>query len=154
MNINTKLIDFLCRKQKWIEGISIFLLCLSIGFKYDDGKTTWMWNNYPFLAIIIVLTLLIVAITWIRIERLKVDKRIKKIWKKHADSESESTLDQLSNRQQEVLKLIGEGKSNKEIMADLFIEHSTIKTHINMIYKTLKIKNRKEAKVIIKASKT
>jgi DNA-binding CsgD family transcriptional regulator len=38
------------------------------------------------------------------------------------------------------------GKTNKEIMSELFIEQSTLKSHINQIYKQLNIKNRNELK--------
>lgn len=49
-----------------------------------------------------------------------------------------------------ILELISLGKSNKEIANDLFIELSTVKTHINKLYSKLGIKNRQEA---IKISK-
>ena len=47
-------------------------------------------------------------------------------------------------------KLIGDGKSNKEIAIELFIELSTVKTHINKLYTKLKIKNRNEARQKVK----
>lgn len=49
-----------------------------------------------------------------------------------------------------ILELISLGKSNKEIANDLFIELSTVKTHINKLYSKLGVKNRQEA---IKISK-
>ncbi|GAB4110917.1 MAG: hypothetical protein OHK0057_02610 [Thermoflexibacter sp.] len=51
----------------------------------------------------------------------------------------------LSPREIEVLTLIKEGLSNKEIAEKLFISLSTVKTHINNIYKILEVKNRREA---------
>ena len=53
----------------------------------------------------------------------------------------------LSAKELQILKLIAEGKTNKEIAAIQFIEISTVKTHINNIYTKLSIKNRKEASV-------
>lgn len=50
----------------------------------------------------------------------------------------------LSSRELEVLDLINSGLSNKEIAAKLFISLSTVKTHINNIYKILEVKNRRE----------
>ena len=63
-------------------------------------------------------------------------------------NERKETVDLLSNltyKEISILKLIGEGKSNKEIAAISFVEISTIKTHINNIYNKLGISNRKEA---------
>lgn len=61
-----------------------------------------------------------------------------------------SPLELLSKRELEVLQQIAEGKSNKEIAETLFIDVSTVKSHVNNIYKTLKISNRKEAVALIK----
>src|ERR1700744_5075803 len=54
-------------------------------------------------------------------------------------------LQQLTNKELAILQLIAEGKSNKEIAAENYVEVSTIKTHINNIYTKLGIENRKEA---------
>jgi DNA-binding NarL/FixJ family response regulator len=55
-------------------------------------------------------------------------------------------LHELTERQREVYDLIILGKTNKEIMSELFIEQSTLKSHINQIYKKLNIKSRSELK--------
>ena len=60
-------------------------------------------------------------------------------------------LDELSDRQKEVYVLILAGKTNKEIMTTLFIEQSTLKSHINQIYKKLNIKSRRDLKSNIKS---
>ena len=49
--------------------------------------------------------------------------------------------DPLSGREKEVLTLIAEGSTNKEIAARLFISVSTVKTHRVNIMKKLKIKD-------------
>ena len=41
-------------------------------------------------------------------------------------------------------QMIAEGKSNKKIANLLFIEISTVKTHINKIYTKLNVKSRKK----------
>ena len=51
----------------------------------------------------------------------------------------------LTAKELEILQMIAEGKSNKEIANLLFIEISTVKTHINKIYTKLNVKSRKEA---------
>jgi DNA-binding NarL/FixJ family response regulator len=54
-------------------------------------------------------------------------------------------LQQLTSKELAILQLIAEGKSNKEIAAENYVEVSTIKTHINNIYTKLGISNRREA---------
>ena len=51
----------------------------------------------------------------------------------------------LTRREKQIMQLIAEGKTNKEIAAAYFIEVSTVKTHVNNIYCKLAVKNRKEA---------
>jgi DNA-binding NarL/FixJ family response regulator len=51
----------------------------------------------------------------------------------------------LSRRETEVLKLVGEGASNTEIAKQLFIDETTVKTHIHRILDKLHVKNRTEA---------
>lgn len=48
----------------------------------------------------------------------------------------------LTKRELEIVKLIKSGKKNHEIAEILFVEISTIKTHINNIYAKLQIQNR------------
>ena len=53
-------------------------------------------------------------------------------------------LDQLSPRERLIFNAIKNGKTNKEIAATLFISLSTVKTHINNIYKKLGVSSREE----------
>jgi len=55
---------------------------------------------------------------------------------------------QLTSKEKEILDLIRDGKSNKEIASSLFVEVSTVKTHINKIYSKIGASNRQEAKSI------
>ena len=50
----------------------------------------------------------------------------------------------LSARQTEILERILEGKSRKEIAADLHLSENTVKTHTGMLYKTLGVSGRDE----------
>jgi len=56
-----------------------------------------------------------------------------------------SQIDTLTNKEQEVLKLINDKKTNKEIASALFISEATVKTHINNIYRKLNVNSRKDA---------
>lgn len=54
--------------------------------------------------------------------------------------------DNLTQQEKAVLHEILEGRSNKEIAAALFISLSTVKSHINSIYKKLGVSSRKDLK--------
>jgi DNA-binding CsgD family transcriptional regulator len=54
----------------------------------------------------------------------------------------------LSKRQMEVLKLLGQGKTNKEIAMALFRSPNTIKLHVSAILKHLKLKSRVQAALL------
>jgi LuxR family maltose regulon positive regulatory protein len=70
-----------------------------------------------------------------------------------ADSDGKKTSRQpeetngaiLSRREIEILPLLGEGMSNKEIAARLHVSPVTIKTHLQNIYRKLNVRNRVEA---------
>lgn len=51
----------------------------------------------------------------------------------------------LTVKEKEVLKLASQGKSNKEIADTMFIKEVTVKTHLNSIFKKLKVNNRTQA---------
>lgn len=51
----------------------------------------------------------------------------------------------LTTQEVKILNLIQSGKSNKEIAGELFIEVSTVKSHINKLYSKLGVKNRASA---------
>ncbi len=148
MKIIHHIADLLSRHQKKLEFIIIFFLCLAIGFNFSfkDQKTSWLWNDYPFVAVILLMAILLIASIWIRIEKSKTWKLIQEIKQDNSISNSgkENRLDELSARQREVYDLIVIGKSNKEIMNELSIELSTLKTHINKIYKIMQVDSRKE----------
>lgn len=50
----------------------------------------------------------------------------------------------ISEREQEIIELVMEGKSNIQIKDSLFISYHTVKNHLSNIYKKLNIKTRHE----------
>ena len=66
-------------------------------------------------------------------------------------SVKESPLSALTERQNEVLQLMCQGKSNKEIARDLDIAESTVKAHVSVILKVLEVSSR--AKAILAAER-
>jgi DNA-binding NarL/FixJ family response regulator len=53
--------------------------------------------------------------------------------------------EKLSEREKEVLQLVGQGQTNSEIAGRLFIGESTVRTHLQRILAKLNLKNRAEA---------
>ena len=58
----------------------------------------------------------------------------------------------LSLRENEILEMIIQNKSNNEIANVLYISINTVKYHIKKLYQKLQIKNRKQVKTILKSS--
>ncbi len=52
---------------------------------------------------------------------------------------------QLTKQEEKILQLIVQGQSNKEIASTLYVELSTVKSHINKLYSKLSVSKRSEA---------
>jgi LuxR family maltose regulon positive regulatory protein len=61
------------------------------------------------------------------------------------NQEAAALIADLTNREMEVLLLLGERLTNKEISARLFISPDTVKKHTIKIYAKLEVKNRRQA---------
>jgi NarL family two-component system response regulator LiaR len=57
----------------------------------------------------------------------------------------EELTEPLTERETEVLKLIARGKANKQIARELFLAMSTVKTHVNNLYRKLDVSSRTQA---------
>ena len=53
-------------------------------------------------------------------------------------------LDRLSNREQEVMRLIARGYTYKEVASELFISIKTVETHMSSVLRKLQLSNRSE----------
>lgn len=56
-------------------------------------------------------------------------------------------LEELTDREREVLTLVGHGHTNQEIAAELFITEATVKTHVGNIFTKLDVRDRAAAVV-------
>ncbi|NDJ61705.1 MAG: response regulator transcription factor, partial [Chloroflexi bacterium] len=61
------------------------------------------------------------------------------------ESEAQTLVDPLSDRELEVLRLLAQGMSNRDIAARLFLSVGTVKVHARNIYGKLGVSNRTEA---------
>lgn len=64
------------------------------------------------------------------------------------DPQLKKRMLQLTSRQKQVLKLLTDGMTNKEIATELGLSEYTIKIHITGIFKTLHVSNRTQAVIV------
>ena len=138
--------DYLSEHERKIIGLGIFSFLSLISFQHRHGEFHFYLYEFPSLVFLFALLASISVVTLIQIQRAKIRKLSDQI--RHNDSAPASVVQEkiqkLTRRQQEVVELILQGKSNTEIQSMLHIEMSTLKTHINQIYKELGIQNRRE----------
>lgn len=60
------------------------------------------------------------------------------------------SLTPLTAKEKEVLELVSQGFSNKEIADKMYVREVTVKTHLNSIFKKLKVTNRTQAVLLAK----
>jgi DNA-binding NarL/FixJ family response regulator len=56
--------------------------------------------------------------------------------------------DELSRREMDVLELLVRGLSNKQIAKELFIDETTVKTHLHRIFEKLNVRDRTQAAIL------
>ena len=69
-----------------------------------------------------------------------------------AGKSAASPLDDLTERERQILELVAGGDSNKEIAADLGLSEKTVKHHMTNILQKLQVRNRVEAALLAKGS--
>jgi len=62
-----------------------------------------------------------------------------------ADTDTFPLAKPLTNRQSQVLDLVAQGKSNKQIAYDMGVSEATVKLHINALLRSLHVTNRTQA---------
>tara|TARA_R110002126_G_scaffold122273_1_gene263939 strand:- start:3046 stop:4098 length:1053 start_codon:yes stop_codon:yes gene_type:complete len=92
-------------------------------------QNIWKWLVSSLLALSIFLNIFLV----IRQKRL-------------AKNMQNNSLEKLTEQEQNIAQEILKNKTNKEIASGMFISVSTVKTHINNLYKKLNVNSREEIK--------
>jgi len=75
------------------------------------------------------------------------DKIVKELFRQPGRLESSQHLNDLTNKEAEVLKLVANGATNKEIASSLHISDNTVKYHLRNIMEKLHVKNRAQMAV-------
>jgi len=147
------LLHLLSKYQKHLLGLAIFLALFAVSFSTKKGETKQLFQNSPVTMFLLVAVSIILVAIYIVMDKNKIESLANKIAElsKEKANDIHKHLEKLTPQQKRVYDLIITGKSNKEIMSDLYIEQSTLKSHINQIYKKLQIKNRKELKSSLKS---
>jgi len=104
----------------------------SVEITTKETSSYWVW---------IIIGLLIVSglLNVFQFQKLKTHKHSNKLTEK-----------KLTQQEKKILDLILQDKTNKEIASLLFLSISTIKTHINNLYKKIDVESREEAKTLYK----
>ena len=77
-----------------------------------------------------------------------VTKRVIKHFARTRRPEPPKGFDDLTDREREILRLIARGLSNAEIGEELFIEETTVKTHVTHVLQKLDLRDRVQAVVL------
>ncbi len=100
----------------------------TIGQSYEESILIFRWSY-----VLLVVSVLVNLWLWWRLVKTKQTKK-------------QNLTDQLTKQEQKILELILQDKTNKEVASEIFVSLSTVKTHINNLYKKLGIQSRDELK--------
>ncbi len=142
-----KVYDILSKYQGFFLATSLLLSFGAVSIRIDRESVQLILRDRPLLALLLLACGLFGLWIYMSIDKYKIKQLAKEIVKDSREDEGfGEKLEELTERQEEIYHLIIDGKSNKEICAALFIEPSTLKTHINQLYKKLEVQNRKQLK--------
>ncbi|MBW3695473.1 helix-turn-helix transcriptional regulator [Vibrio sp. T187] len=68
-----------------------------------------------------------------------------RFYRNRTPSGSSEKFSLLTKREQQIIKLLGEGASNNQIASQLFVSENTVKTHLHNVFKKINVRNRLQA---------
>jgi len=109
-----------------------------------NGAKGYLLKNTPIAKLIIALRALEHGEA--AISRAMIGRVLEELGRSTASQEHHQMgMPGLTTREWQVLTILGQGASNQEISAQLFIAQNTVKVHVCKILKKLKLRNRHEA---------
>jgi DNA-binding NarL/FixJ family response regulator len=72
-------------------------------------------------------------------------KRLVERFAQPQQASASETLDVLTDREREILRLLAEGNSNAELAAKLYLSEATVKTHVSAVLRKLGVRDRVQA---------
>jgi DNA-binding CsgD family transcriptional regulator len=145
--------NILSKYHKYLLVVALILSSIAISIRGKNGEIKLVLHNYPVLITLLITVSLFLVAIYFQINKKKISILSNQIKEqsKFKDDGIDALIGGLTERQKEVYGLIISGKTNKEIMTELFIEQSTLKSHINQIYGKLNIKSRSELRSKLKS---
>ena len=70
--------------------------------------------------------------------------------RERAGSQPDDPLSRLTSREEEILRLVARGLSNKAVAIELDLQEKTVKHHMTRILNKLQVKNRTEAAILLR----
>ena len=70
------------------------------------------------------------------------------------DSENADAIHSLTPREEQILALVSNGKSNKEVAREIGLQEKTIKHHMTSILQKLQVRNRTEAALLLREARS
>ena len=104
----------------------------SIGANHQETPSNWLYY------LVFIIATISIAINIILFSKLN----------KKAQKSTTDLKQSLTKQEQNILELLLSDKSNKDIAEALFVSVSTVKTHINNVYKKLNVQTRNEVKIL------
>ena len=121
----------------------LYALCFGVPFAAASRFIMPYLGSYgSYIMIFLFFTLNFPPILYLRhnMSRLYVEPRVQPLL--DVDLDPFFNRHQITPREQEIIRLILEGKSNTDIEKELYISLHTVKNHIYNIYQKLEVKNR------------
>ncbi|GAA0352110.1 AAA family ATPase [Bacillus horti] len=126
------------------------IICMPIVFPADESPyILYLENTYVSCVFtdssVNILKLMINRMIYLKVLQHSSDRVTSESTQLLAETSDQKLIEPLTNREIEILQILAEGLSNKEIAESLGITEATVKTHVSNIYGKLGVKRRGQA---------